>query len=344
MGRKSQELSNDVKKMIVELFQKGFSRRKIGEVLNIPKSTVIDTVRKFLTSGSVENKPRSGRPALVKERAYRKLERIVKTNRRASLSDITLKFNEQNPDPVTKRCIQHHLHKHGYNRRVCKKKVVVREVNRRKRLSWCKEKRHWTVQRHWNRVIFSDESKIVIGQDLRVHIWRKRDEGWRPDLVEQHSAKPKYEVMIWGCICWHGVGTITAVNENINAAKYISILDVNLWPVIARHFSAGGYYFQDDNAPVHRARVTQEYIAANGINGMSWPAQSPDINIIENVWLYVKRKLQTRVNLIKSKDDLFREIETIWMNITPAYVQSLYMSIPRRILNVIKLKGHLTKY
>ncbi|VDI72282.1 Hypothetical predicted protein [Mytilus galloprovincialis] len=95
MGRKGQELSTDVKNMIVEMFQNGFSRRKIADILRIPKSTVIDNVRNFLDTGSVENKPRSGRPLFVKPRDYRKLERIVKTSRRSSLCDITNKFNEE---------------------------------------------------------------------------------------------------------------------------------------------------------------------------------------------------------------------------------------------------------
>ena len=134
MGRKGQELATDVKN-ITELFQSGYSRRKIGDILKIPKSTVI---RKFVVdTGSVQNKPRSGQPLSVKLHDYHKLECIVKTGRRDSLNDITNKFNEENSVPVTKRTIQHHLHKHGYNRRVYKKKVVIREVNRKKRLAWC---------------------------------------------------------------------------------------------------------------------------------------------------------------------------------------------------------------
>ena len=147
-----------------------------------------------------------------------------------------------------------------------------------------------------------------------------------------------------GCIIWHGIGTSTAVEGNINAQKYQQILDDNLWPVIAQHFPNDQYIFQDDNAPVHRARSTQELIHRNGITTMSWPAQSPDINIIENIWLHIKRKLQGRVGRIENKDDLFREIHTIWTAITPQYVQSLYKSIPRRLQHVIRLKGHLTKY
>jgi transposase len=60
-------------------------------MLKIPKSTVIDVAQKFLATGSVENKRRSGRPVKMKERDYRGMERLVKTHRRESLSDIYIK-------------------------------------------------------------------------------------------------------------------------------------------------------------------------------------------------------------------------------------------------------------
>ena len=112
--------------------------------------------------------------------------------------------------------------------------------------------------------------------------------------------RPKFEVMIWGCISWFGPGTVTAVNGNINAIKYQDILEDHLWPVIAQHFPQGGYIFQDDNAPVHRARSTVAYKTQNHIPSLTWPAQSPDLNIIENLWLLIKRKLQARKNNINS--------------------------------------------
>ena len=88
--------------------------------------------------------------------------------------------------------------------------------------------------------------------------------------------------MIWGCITFNGVGTLTTVNRNINAAKYIEILEDNLWPVIVHHYPEENHILQDDIAPVHRTRNVQNYKAQNNINGMFWPAQSPDANIIEN--------------------------------------------------------------
>ena len=79
--------------------------------------------------------------------------------------------------------------------------------------------------------------------------------------------------------------------------KYPEILEENLCPVLARHFPWNGYFFQDDNAPVHRSRSTQEYMVRNHINCPSSSAQSPYLSIIENVWLYIKKCLKTPISL-----------------------------------------------
>ena len=119
---------------------------------------------------------------------------------------------------------------------------------------------------------------------------------------KQKQIKSCYEVMVRGCITWGGVGTITS----INAEKYQEILDANLWSVLARHFPAENYIIKQDNTPEHTARSTQGYLHRNDVTCMSWPAQSPDLNIIENLWVSLKRKLQTRGGRIGNKEDLFR--------------------------------------
>ena len=279
----------------------------ISKLLQLPYMTVSNIVKRFLQSASVENKARSGRPRVVTDRDYRKLERLVKINRRDSLSDIISKFNEFRDRRVSKRTVKYHLSKHGFYGRVSRKRVVIREVNRKKRLLWCLEKRRWLVNGNWYKVIFSDESQIIIGNNNRIYIWRKRGEGYRPDLVPLKASR-KFQVMIWGCICWNGVGTLAKVTGNISSEKYKEILEENIWPVIVRHFPDDQYFFQDDNAPVHRSRLLQGYRATNNLKCISWPVQSPDLNIIENIWLYIKRKLAYRHHVINSESDLFRKI------------------------------------
>ena len=57
----------------------------------------------------------------------------------------------------------------------------------------------------------------------------------------------------------------------------------------------------------------------------------------------MKRELQKSVvNIGATKYDLLREIQSVWRNIV--YIRNLYQSIPDRLDNVIKMKGHLTKY
>lgn len=152
-------------------------------------------------------------------------------------------------------------------------------------------------------MIFSDESQICVGENNRVYVWKKTGEGWRPDLAARQNGR-KFSIMVWGCLCFNDVGNLCQVEGKINSEKYINILDTNLWPVIACHFPDGSYLFQDDNAPVHRSRLTEEFVARNRIKNMSWPAQSPELNIIENVWLYIKRKLQSRIHMINSPGEL----------------------------------------
>ena len=113
------------------------------------------------------------------------------------------------------------------------------------------------VDGYWNRVIFSDESEVEIGLDNRVYIWRRAGEEWLPACTFPPPTK-RLGVIIWGCITFNGVGTLDFVEGNINALKYTDILEDNLWPVVARRFLQNNSIFQDDNAPIHRARKATE--------------------------------------------------------------------------------------
>ena len=73
-----------------------------------------------------------------------------------------------------------------------------------------------------------------------------------------------------------------------------------------------------------------------------WPAQSPDLNPIENLWSYLDWKLKNRKP--SNEAELFKCLQEAWEAIPTDYLMRLVDSMPRRCEAVIEAKGHSTKY
>ncbi len=90
--------------------------------------------------------------------------------------------------------------------------------------------------------------------------------------------------------------------------------------------------------PAHTAKGTNSWFNDHGVTVLDWPANSADLNPIENLWSIVKRKMRdTRPN----KTD---DIKATWASIAPEQCHRLIASMPRRIDAVIHAKGGPTKY
>ena len=145
---------------IIGLYKVKFPIRKIAEILNHPKSTVGDIVKKYKEQGLTSTLPRSGRPKTLTDRDKRQLIKIMKDNRNLTLVEITEKFNETLNFSFSTRTIQRVLHEEGYSGHAAKKKPFISEKNRKKRFGWCNMKKNWIEQ--WENIIWSDESRFEL--------------------------------------------------------------------------------------------------------------------------------------------------------------------------------------
>ncbi len=99
------------------------------------------------------------------------------------------------------------------------------------------------------------------------------------------------------------------------------------------------FIFQQDLAPAHTAKGTKSWFNDHGVSVLDWPANLPDLNLIENLWGIVKRKMRdTRPN---NADDLKATVKETWASIPPQQCHKLITSMPRQIEAVIKAKGAL---
>ncbi len=149
-------------------------------------------------------------------------------------------------------------------------------------------------------------------------------------------------VMIWAAMSSAGVGPLCFLKSTVTAAIYQLILEHSMLPSADKLYGDADFIFQQDLATAHTAKGTKSWFNDHGVTVLDWPANSPDLNPIENLWGIVKRKMRdTRPN---NADDLKAAIKATWASIPPQQCHKLITSMPHRIEAVIKAKGAPTKY
>ncbi len=151
--------------------------------------------------------------------------------------------------------------------------------------------------------------------------------------------------MVWGAFSSLGVCELAILTTRVNAEKYCEVLDNYIVPFVGKHVQHGLYSeFQQDNASVHTAKLTRSWFRFNFIRVMEWPARSPDLNPIENLWGYMARKVYGDCTQYRKGDELQKSILKVWSEIPVSYMNKLIKSMPKRCVTVLETKGGKTKY
>ena len=126
----------------------------------------------------------------------------------------------------------------------------------------------------------------------------------------------------------------------MDSEEYISTLNIFLFPTMKVLYPEG-FIFQHDNATCHNSVDTKKFFD-NSVPVLKWPANSPDLNPIENCWGMIKVTLAKKkiTNLNQLKD----EVEIIWNDLSHDYMTSRVNSMPNRIRMCIEAKGKHIPY
>ncbi len=222
-----------------------------------------------------------------------------------------------------------------------KKKPYLNMIQKRRRFLWAKAHLKWTVAK-WKTVLWSDESKFeVLFGKLGRHVIRTKEDKDNPSCYQRSVQKPA-SLMVWGCMSACGMGSLHIWKGTINAERYIQVLEQHMLPSRCRLFQGRPCIFQHDNARPHTASITTSWLRRRRIQVLKWPACSPDLSPIENIWRIIKRKMRQRRP--KTVEQLEACIRQEWDNIPIPKLEQLVSSVPRRLQTVIKRRGDATQW
>lgn len=340
---KGQNLTEEFKYRIVFLAEQGISQRNIATILSMNKNTVTNTLKKWKETGSVAQKRGQGRRKKTTVRERRLIIRYSLGDRRLTSSDLSNIVNLNKPNPVTSRTVRSILQKYGLRGCIAAKKPLLSAANIVKRFNFAKRYRHWSAAR-WNLVLFSDESSFeLFAQKFRIPIRRRINEKYKAECLQPTVKHSGGTTMVWGCMSGYGLGNLVLLEGIINKEKYLKLIQENIISSArAIGFPNGKFIYQEDNAPVHTAKVVQSWLQQQEFPKLQWPPQSPDMSPIETLWREIKKLV--RNSKPRNKRELVTVIFDKWNSFPQDKITQLCDSMPRRLQALYKARGGHTKW
>jgi len=345
MGQKK-ELTEAQRGTIIYCRKRGDSIRCIAETVDCGATTVRATLKRYADTGQIASKKRSGRPPLLNNQDRQRLKRLITTkekNRRLSRAGVKSLWEAKTGQEISIHTVSRVMHAIGLKNCVARPKPLVSSTNKTARLTWCRNHESWTVQ-DWRKVLWSDESTFSQFQQSRTcRVWREPIEEW---LVSCISATVRHSpsLMHWGCFSWHGKGPIVPLYRSVTGTAYVDTLRKHAVPTIRRLFPRRNGWFQHDNATPHKSNVAKAFLTKSRMRVLDWPAQSPDLNPIENLWAIIKQHIRKQKKPPRNLVELKRCVKAAWRAIPDTTIKNLVDSMPRRIQAVIAAEGGPTKY
>ncbi len=139
--------------------------------------------------------------------------------------------------------------------------------------------------------MFSSRTSSLYRADGRQRVWRCVGERFAEVNVVDRVAHGGGGVMVWAGVCYGQRTQVHFIDGILNAQRY---RDEILRPIVVPFIHDHHLMLQHDNARLHVARICIQFLEAENIPVLAWPAYSPDMTPIEHVWDALDRRIRQR--------------------------------------------------
>lgn len=340
-----------------------WSLRQIGRATGANHKTVKQWIDVYNASGGVTDQKRSGRNCLVASSA---LDTVKSTATKSDAQEVfssaricqllQAELGSTASPRTVRRALKASAWRYGY----AKKMLMLKASHKRQRLLWAK--RHLSYKTSFSKWMFTDSKVFLLHQTAAkagVKVWYPED--CRPsNAIVKHSKGVHVYLGVtkFGVtkpIFVTGAGSKKSVYINpksglpykgLSAEEY----QKDVLPLLIRLgnfiFSAAGrwskeWIFQQDNARPHAAKSTTQLLdeLLPGRTEHAWPANSPDLSWIENMWSWAERKLQKEYQHITSIEGLKSAITDIFKDVPKEMLANHVRGMPKRLEKVVQNNG-----
>ncbi len=162
------------------------------------------------------------------------------------------------------------------------------------------------------------------GRIGRQHVWRRVGERFADVNITDRVAHRGGGVLVWAGICYRQRTQVHFIDDILNAQRY---RDEILRPIVVPFIHDHDLMLQHDNARPHVGRICTQFLEAENITVLAWPAYSTEMSPIEHVWDALDLRIRQRGPVPADIQQLRTAIEEEWTNITQATINNLINSL-----------------